>query len=411
MQSLKYWVWLSTINGIGAMTAMRLLNHFGSPENVFMADLPQYLKVPDIKPGDAARLSDKSLDGASLILAECAECGCRIVTFRDEEYSERLRNIYDPPIVLYVRGHLPDIDGEPIVSIVGSRDCTPYGIGAAESISHGLASRGVIVATGLARGIDSAAVRGAMLGGGRVIGVVGTGLDVVYPPENVELFDDVANYGAIISEYPPKTPPAKNHFPARNRIISGISLGVAVIEAPKRSGALITAARALEQGRDVFSLPGNVDARSCEGSNALLRDGAIPILSAEDIISEYAELFPDKISEGGKPSFSPDDDADKHRKLRSGQAVSDAAKKIVSKKEIDKQTGVEYIDLNEIIDALDGDEGIVANTIKANSVHIDEIIQNSGLPPQQVLTAITMLEIKGAVVQSGGKYYSLAKPE
>jgi DNA processing protein len=169
--------------------------------------------------------------------------------------------------------------------------------------------------------------------------VIGSGLDVIYPPENMELFKSVANAGAVLSEYPPGMPPIPAHFPSRNRILSGLSLGVAVIEAPKRSGALITAARALEQGRDVFALPGNVDARSCEGSNALLREGAIMIRGAEDIISEYIDLFPDIISPGL----------------------------------IDNEPKTEYIDVDKILSLLDGDEHTVASALIKAPLHVDEI--------------------------------------
>jgi len=402
---LKYWVWLSSLNGIGAVTALRLLNHFGGPERVFMAGARELREVEGVKPGELSKLSDKGLDRANAILADCAEIGCHVISFHDERYPIRLRNIYDPPLVLYVRGSLPVIDEEPVVSIVGTRDCTPYGVSCAESIACSLSGSGIIVATGLARGIDTAAARGALMGGGKVIGIIGSGLFVVYPPENKTLFEDVASHGAIISEYPPKAPAVKTHFPARNRLLSGISIGVAVIEAPARSGALITASRALEQGRDVFSLPGNIDARSFKGSNGLLRDGAIPLLSPDNIISEYIDLYPEKIS-----YEAPEDVYHTGKHPHKGQDKQDKDECSSAKKEIDKQTPVEYIDFDSIVDALENDERIVAMTVYSKSMHIDTIIQNSGLTPGQVLTAITMLEIKGYLRQSSGKFYSLVRP-
>ena len=395
MSSLKYWIWLSSHSGVGPVTALRLLNHFGSPENVFNAGESEYRNVEGVRSADFARLAVKNVDEASKILGACAETRCRALTFQDAEYPERLRNIYDPPLVLYVRGMLPPIDEAPVVSVVGTRDCTPYGIASAETIGYELSRNGFVVATGLARGVDSAAARGALRGGGRVIGVIGSGPDIVYPPENKSLFDDVASSGAIISEYPPGVPAVKTHFPARNRILSGIALGVAVIEAPKKSGALITASRALEQGRDVFTLPGNVDAKSCEGSNALLREGAIPILSADDIISEYAELFPDKkeIDNSTGVEYIDSD------KFTAATENTDSDKTI---------TAPEHVDYDKIISALAGDERTVAETICNGTMHIDDIIVKSGLSAQQVLTALTMLEIKGSATQSSGKHYSLA---
>jgi len=408
MQHLKYWVWLSNMGGVGAVTALKLLNHFGDAEKVFFADEKQYRQIQDVRPSDIPALMNKNLDRANTILADCEKLGCHVLTLFDEEYPERLRNIYNPPVIIYIKGNLPTIDSEPIVGVVGTRNCTAYGQGAAESISYKLACSGIIVATGLAKGIDSAAARGALRARrhGHIIGVIGSGHGIVYPPENADLFDDVENYGAIISEYPPYTPAAKKHFPARNRIISGISIGLAVIEAPKRSGALITAAMALEQDRDVFTLPGNVDEKSCEGSNLLLRDGAIAILSAEDIISEYMELFPSKIkidAVENKPNAEPVNMFGKPGL----QASSYKIKSRENKKEIDNTTQVEYIDVEEIIGALDGDERIVAQIISSERMHIDDIILKAELEAARVLAAITLLEIKGSIFSSSGKVYSL----
>jgi len=343
------------------------------------------------------------------------ELGYRVITFQDALYPDRLRNIYDSPLVLYVRGNLPVVDEEAAVAIVGTRNCTPYGITSAENIGYRLAARGLVVVTGLARGVDTAAARGALRGGGRVLGVIGSGLDVVYPPENASLFDAVASSGAIICEYPPGTPALRAHFPARNRILSGLSLGVAVIEAPKRSGALITASRALEQGRDVFTLPGNVDARSSEGSNALLREGAIPILSAIDIISEYKDQFPDIITTDRQRQAVSTDAGDTeqttnlHRGRSTNRGSGSEARSNVNrgndKKEIDNITMVDYIDLNEILSMLTGDEKTVVEMIGTAGAYVDDIITGSGLAAQQVLTALTMLEISGYVQREGsGKW-------
>jgi len=374
MSALKYWIWLAARSGIGCGRARQLIEHFGTPEAVYRARYSDYTEVTDIRPVHIKELMLKDLDIACDILSTCSQIGCRIITVQDSAYPDRLRNIYDPPLVLYVRGTVPNIDDHPVVGVVGTRKCTPYGIKTAESISYDLSRRGIIVVTGLARGVDTAATRGALRGGSHTIGVIGSGLDVIYPPENKALYDDVADFGAVISEYPPGTPPTQGHFPARNRIISGISLGVAVIEAPKKSGALITAARALEQGRDVFALPGNVDAATCVGSNALLREGAIPFTTADDIIDEYIELYP---------------------------RVLDVSGKYDQKKSIDNSLKVDYIDKvipgEDIPFDLDGDEKCVAQSIALKSVHIDEIMVSTGFSAQKVLTTLTMLELGGYV--------------
>jgi len=365
MSSLKYWIWLATRTGVGPARAKRLLEYFGSPENVYNAKDRDYFDVEGIKHTDIQWLKQKELDQANKILSSCAEAGCRIIVYFDSEYPERLRNIYDPPLVLYIKGNLPAVDDIPVVGVVGTRSCTPYGILTAEKVCFDLSESGIIVVTGLARGVDTAATKGALRGGSSTIGVIGSGLDIIYPPENKSIYADVISAGAILSEYPPGTPALKQNFPARNRIISGISLGVAVIEAPKKSGALITAARALEQGRDVFSLPGNVDAFTCEGSNKLLREGAIPFMSANDIIDEYIGLYPGNIKGTKKPV----------------------------QKSIDNTTKVEYIDLGNQLDKLDGDEKAIVEAIGTSSVHVDDIIHNTGFPVQKVLAALTILEL------------------
>jgi len=237
--------------------------------------------------------------------------------------------------------------------------------------------------------------------------VIGSGLDVIYPPENMELFKSVANAGAVLSEYPPGMPPIPAHFPSRNRILSGLSLGVAVIEAPKRSGALITAARALEQGRDVFALPGNVDARSCEGSNALLREGAIMIRGAEDIISEYIDLFPDIIPPVMNDT-DRDDSAINTEYAANGKSAGDGY--TGTEKEIDKEPKAGYIDFDKTLSLLDGDEFAVASALTKEPLHVDEICAGSGLPASRVLTALTMLEIQGFATRETTGNWKLERP-
>ena len=386
MSSLKYWIWLATRTGIGPSRARQLLDHFGTPERVYCAGRSDYLDIERIKAADIKELMDKDTGEAENILASCSGIGCRTITLHDSEYPDRLRNIYDPPIVLYLRGVLPLLDDLAVVGVVGTRKCTPYGIKTAENVGYGLSHSGIIVVTGLAKGVDTAATLGALKGGAPVIGVIGSGLDIIYPPENKQVFNDVASFGALISEYPPGTMPLPGHFPARNRIISGISLGVAVIEAPKRSGALITAAQALEQGRDVFALPGNVDAATCEGSNALLRDGAIPFMTADDIIDEYTELY----------SINKQTSNDKETKIS-----------------FDNIPKVDYIDkripgdvhFDKLIEDLSGDEKQVAESIGQTALQVDEIISCTKLPAKQVLTALTMLELSGhAQKDKSGKW-------
>ena len=225
--------------------------------------------------------------------------------FLDAAYPGRLKNIYDPPALLYCKGRLPLLDDLLCVAVVGTRDCTPYGVACAEKLGFGLASGGAAVVSGLAKGIDAAAIRGALRAGGVTVGVVGNGLDVYYPYESRYLYEDVASAGILLSEYPPGTEPASGHFPVRNRIISGLSLAALVVEAPEKSGALITAATALEQGRDVFAVPGPIDAPASVGCNRLIRDGAGLVSDASDILREYEGRFVLNLKESREQPRNP----------------------------------------------------------------------------------------------------------
>lgn len=308
----------------------------------------------------------------------------KMISIDDERYPERLRNIYDPPKQLYYRGVFPQIDKLAVIGVVGTRKCTAYGAKYAQQICHELSNKGIIVATGLALGIDSFAAKGAVSAGKPLIGVVGCGVDIVYPPSNKKLFDEVLKVGAIVSEYPPGTPAMPYHFPARNRIISGLSVGVAVIEAPEKSGALITSTYALEQGRDVFVLPANADMKSSIGSNRLLRDGAIPFFCADDIIDEYSDIF----------------------NITSNLSKS----KIKDNKKLDDNSKVEYINDDSFAanqnEDLDDDQSTVLQTLGTGKLHIDEITLSTGFTAQRVLTALTMLEISG-YVDNFSNYFSL----
>ena len=299
MSALKYWLWLTELPGLTNQTRLALLRHFPTPEDVYYADPEEVLLTEGITREQAKLLEDKDCSNADRILADCQRLDADILTIQDAGYPNRLRNIYDPPCLLYVRGRLPAFDDEASIAVVGTRDCTPYGISSAEKLGYGLAAGGAVVVSGLARGVDSAALRGALRAGGTVTAVLGNGLDVVYPPENRYLYEDVAAAGALVSEYPPGTSPEARHFPVRNRIMSGLCVATLVVEAPARSGALITAGTALEQGRDVFAVPGPIDAPASVGCNRLIRDGAGLVTDAWDILGEYEPRFPDKLRREG----------------------------------------------------------------------------------------------------------------
>lgn len=390
MSALKYWLWLTELRGLKNQTRLALLRHFGTPEDVFYADAGEILLTEGITREQAAILEDHRLDTADRILADCQRLDLRLLTIQDAEYPGRLKNIYDPPCLLYVKGRLPAFDEEVAVAVVGTRDATPYGISSAEKLGYGLAKGGAVVVSGLAKGIDAAATRGALRAGGVTVGVAGNGLDVHYPYESRYLYEDVAAAGVLLSEYAPGTEPAKNHFPARNRILSGLSLATLVVEAPERSGALITADTAVEQGRDVFAVPGPIDAPNSVGCNRLIREGAVLTADAWDLLQEYEARLPDKLrrEEARKEPEKLGYEArqkEEPRPVPPSLRLSDPAVSLTD-------------DQITLLRALSDEEPI----------QVDDLIEQTGIPTRRVLSALTLLEIEQYVQQHSGKHYTRA---
>ena len=389
MSALKFWLWLTELPGLTNQTRLALLRHFPTPEDVYYADPAEVLLTEGITREQAELLEDKDCAAAEKVLADCGELGLHIVTISDAAYPNRLRNIFDPPCLLYVRGRLPAFDDEAAVAVVGTRDCTPYGVSCAEKLGFGLAAGGALVVSGLARGIVSAALRGALRGGGTVTAVLGNGLDVVYPRENRYLYEDIAASGALLSEYPPGTPPEGRHFPVRNRIMSGLSLATLVVEAPERSGALITAGTALEQGRDVFAVPGPIDAPASVGCNRLIRDGAGLVTDAWDILAAYAPRFPEKLHREG---------------AREEPAVLGyQARQRTEPKEVPPSLSLSNNDLS-----LTDDQIRLLRTLTEEPMLVDDLIEETEIPTRRVLSALTVLEIEHLVTQHPGKRYTRA---
>ena len=283
--SLKYWIALRAVEEVGCVGFRTLLAAFGSPESVFRAPASTLQVIPGIGPKTADHIrSFSDWEMAEREVARCGKLGVAIVTCEDPFYPVNLLNIYDYPPFLYVLGSL--CANEIGVAIVGSRLASAFGKYITEKLSRELAMQGITVVSGLARGIDSAAHRGALAGKGRTIAVLGCGLDVLYPPENESLAAEIAAHGALVTEFPFRTPPNAPNFPARNRIISGIALGVVVVEAGEKSGSLITARIASEQGRSVFAVPGAIESAGSRGTNRLIKQGAKLIENVEDILEE-----------------------------------------------------------------------------------------------------------------------------
>jgi DNA processing protein len=287
--SLKAWLALSFIRGLGGESARRLLKEFGSPEAVLTAStfaLKSFVK-PELVSAIQAGIADTSLDAA---IGWLADTNNHIVTLADRDYPQALLNISDPPLLLYVKGSL-NLLNQPSLAIVGSRHATPQGLNNAAAFAESLSAAGLCIISGMAHGIDSAAHRGALKAQGGSIAVVGTGLDKVYPAANRDLAHDLASNGVLISEFSLGTPPLAANFPRRNRIISGMSLGCLVVEASLQSGSLITARLAMEQGRDVFAIPGSIHSPQSKGCHALIKQGAKLVEAAQDVVEELGELF------------------------------------------------------------------------------------------------------------------------
>ena len=414
---LIHWIWLSHRPGFGPRTKAKLLEHFRDPEAVYYAD-EEALGQLGLSAEAIAALLDKNLDSSEKILEDCEKKRLNILTIQDAAYPSRLKNIPDPPLVLYYRGQLPDFDAEPVIGVVGTRKASAYGLTVAKRMGYQIGKCGGLVVSGMAYGIDGLAMSGALTAGAKTVGVLGCGADIVYPQSNRSLFRDVERYGCILSEFAPGQPAAKWTFPMRNRIISGLSCGVLVVEAPEKSGALITARLALEQGRDVFAVPGNIDMPTCAGSNALLRDGAIMVSSGWDVLSEYESLFPDKIHREDAPSRQrayPQELARQEGETTPARVAqspripeeTDHLKKNLEKKSIDKEPVQAYSDVNVDLSRLSGDEKTIVLCLKDGQRLVDDVIAETGMTTGKLLAVLTMLELKGVIRRLPGKQICL----
>jgi DNA processing protein len=337
-----------------------LLEHFGSAEAIFAAAPEELLGVGRAGKKLASLIADDAIrDEADDVIELCRRRSVRIVPEGDACYPPLLSRIDDPPGLLFVRGEILPRDAL-AVAIVGARHATAYGLKVAEQLAGSLARAGYTVVSGLARGIDAAAHRGAMAAGGRTVAVLGSGVLSVYPPEHETLAEEVVGHGAVVSECPPEASPFAGAFPQRNRIVSGMCLGTVVVQASERSGALITARLAGEQGREVFAVPGPIDCRVSKGCHELIRDGAKLVGGIDDILEELGPLFETAVSPAGEPVPRPTD------------AV------------------------------LDGGEREVFDAIGEGEISIDEVVDATGLPAAEVLAAVSMLEVRRLVRRLAG---------
>ena len=360
-QKRYYWLALLMIPGLGNIACKNLLDRFETPENIFQASLSDLMEIEGLSKGAARKIVNREYPAdPSEELKRVERCGARIITYSEPAYPPPLREMHDPPMLLYVKGK--DIPRNiTSIAVVGSRNPTPYGLKSAEKIGQGLARRGLGVVSGMARGIDSAAHWGCIGGHGFTIAVLGTGIDINYPRSNKRLLREITQNGAVISEFPLGTPPEPKNFPIRNRIISGLSRGVVVVEATQRSGSLITASLALEQGREVFAVPGSIYSFKSTGCHFLIKQGARLIENSDDVLDElglnYAHL-PKTDTFKEKP-FPPVDESEK----------------------------------------------AIYDMIGDYPIHIDQIARQGNLEPAKASSILMQMELKGMIRQLPGKMF------
>ena len=408
---IVHWLWLAHRPGLTDYMKAELLRYFSDPEDIYFAQPEAFCHIEGFTKEMAQALADKDLTDAEKNLSDAMKYKLHILTYRDAAYPQRLKHIADPPLVLYYKGTLPDFDSQPVIGVVGTRKCTVYGLSAAKKLGDEIVRCGGLVVSGLADGIDAMAMKSALSAGGQVVGVLGCGAEQVYPKINKWLFADTERYGCILSEFPPETPAYGWNFPKRNRIISGLSHGVLVVEAPNGSGSLHTARHALEQGRDVFVVPGNVDQPTFAGSLKLLRDGGTLVVSGWDIVSEYEGLFPDKVHRDSRPSRQRAYPEDLPEKIENTPKVAQkpvlpkakSPKKEKSyKKDVDKLGAPNYSDVNKDLSALSPEERAIVEFLRDGERLVDQVIGEVNLPASKVSSILTMLAIKGFVKKLPG---------
>ena len=380
-KNILYWLWLTDSVSNKDITA--LLEQFDSVEEIYGAK--DYSHIAGVKPSALRALMNKSLESAEKILLKSKECDTKILTFDDVNFPDRLRTIESPPYVLYLRGEIMKWDRILGVGVVGTRSASEYGIMATKRISASLAEAGVTIVSGMASGIDAAAARAALDAGNKTIAVLGCGTDRAYPYENAELMEEIISNGTVISEYPPGTKPLASNFPWRNRIISGLSRGVLVTEAPRKSGALITADYALEQGRDIFAVPGSIFKETCEGTNALLSRCAKAVWDGQGILEEY--IYEIERLHIEKPK---------------------GLKKILTLGQKEKVNNEITIDITDKRFAgLSEDEKAILMLLINSNLHIDDIKRKSGFDIAKLTPILSMLEFSGYVQKIPGNNYKI----
>lgn len=417
MSAVEYWVWLGLAFGSANGKTDEIIRRFESAEGFY--SYGDYRAVPKITQTEVDRLRATSLETAKRIVERMYSAGIAILTPEDRRYPMRLKNIYGMPCALYVDGDLGDLDNELAVAMVGTRNCSDYGRRAAAKISGELARAGAVIVSGLAAGVDTVCHTTAVNCGQKNIAVLGCGIDKTYPTQNMELREKVAKNGAVVSEFAPGTPPYSGNFPIRNRIISGLSEGVVVVEAGERSGSLITARLALEQGRDVFAVPGDIFSTNAGGMISLLRQGAIPIGCGTDVLDEYSFRFVLQEKSGVRQAQEhlPHTREQNRQMPQTIQNTKEQAAPtqlnlratpLTADMEQPRKTPQAQEQTETALEELSPNAAEVYQIMTNSLIHIEEISIQLQKPISKVLTALTELEIMGLVcAQPGNRFKRL----
>ncbi len=385
-----YWAWLQLALGEGSFKPKRILSYFPDIPSFYDAGPVQWRSMGLFTPKELKQLSQYTPEDGKIIIENGEERGLAIITPDSEAYPQRLYQIDNPPCVLYVKGTLPDLDERPALAVVGTRNATAAGKQITYDLSMQLARAGMVIVSGGAKGIDTAAHQGALQGGGTTVCVLGCGMEYPYLMENASIRKEITRHGAVISEFPITKPAFKHHFPIRNRIISGLSAGVLVVEAAERSGSLITARTALEQNRDVFAVPCGIYNPVSDGVNNLLKAGAKPVTKATDILEEYADIY----------------GLDMERAFQ-GTALPGQEERMLYQEPQPVQTACKTEDTAcRIEEPLSDDGALLLSRLSCEPLHVEQLEALTGLPSQRILAAVTELELCGAVVSYPGGYYS-----
>ena len=405
MASVKYWVWLASLDQLRPSEKTAVLRVYGDPEAAFFAPKGDFSRVEGLRELAAEALEQRDLRAANRILGACEEQNLSVICLQDTLYPRRLKQIYAPPPVLYAKGRLRDLDEEPAIAVVGTRGATPYGLGLARTLANGIVRSGGTVLSGLGMGVDGEAAKAALEAGGGCVGVLGTS----HQEATGWLARQVADFGLLLSEYAPGTVSQRYFFRERNRITAGLSIGVVVVEAPEKSGALLFAEEALELGKEVFAVPGAVNAVNSVGTNRLIKDGATPVTCAWDVMSEFVGLYPDRIRrvDESKNSRTLLERASEQAAAGENERPARPSPEAAEKKAVDSGQGQDYIDWKEQLSRLNEDQLKIISAIEKDATHIDDIVETTGLGTAKVLAQLTVLEIKGFIRREAGRRVAL----